>query len=567
MAEELKNITLELDVKQKGQIKVHTQILNDLSSGIYSTPAMCIKELVNNSYDAEAKKVTIRVKPVQDSITIIDNGNGMNAEDFDRDFAWISKSNKRKGGELSKKLKRPLIGKIGIGFIAVNEICDELELSSSKKDEAFKFTANVKFKDYFKNAEENKISVENNKSEHKGIIKAEYTLVNEKEEKKEHYTVIRLLGLKYGVKKLFKDRTYTAKKLKERKKYYGKSDFNSMRDLLEYHYDKKLKSFSDDNEYVKFILDLSSYIPVEYVEDGPITGVDDTIINTIVERHKELDFKVDLDGIYLKKPVYFPKQKYIATDFISFTGIIEVEQDPYDDEPQKENILEYEGYFYVQNKILYPRELNGVALRIRGIPIAAHYGYDYTFMYYPNYVNQLFRNWISGEIYIKKGLESAMNIDRASFRVTHPHYLTLQEELHRILDNKVFPLTWTLYEHGKDSRDKYKEKEKKETSRKILNTQKITVIAKPKSQIKAKIVDTVSAKEIIIAPIQIVESSAKSSIIEIDEAISRKFKKKDWEYLEEVFLIFEYAFTKSNGDAIKLREIFYEKIAEWKDIE
>src|SRR5882672_1390935 len=109
-----KKITLAIGVPQYGNIKVHSQILNDLSSGIYSSPASCIKELINNSYDADAKLVTVRIKPVQNSITIIDDGLGMNAEDFDKNFAWISKSNKRNHGELSPTLKRPLIGKIGI---------------------------------------------------------------------------------------------------------------------------------------------------------------------------------------------------------------------------------------------------------------------------------------------------------------------------------------------------------------------------------------------------------------------------------------------------------------------
>src|SRR5690606_14742860 len=136
-------INLELDKKQIGNIKVHTQIINDLSSGIYSSPASCIKELVNNSYDADAKNVIIRVKPVYDSITIIDDGKGMNAVDFDSKFAWISHSTKRIDSQLSEKLKRPLIGKIGIGFIAVNEICNELEITSSKEGEEIKFTANI----------------------------------------------------------------------------------------------------------------------------------------------------------------------------------------------------------------------------------------------------------------------------------------------------------------------------------------------------------------------------------------------------------------------------------------
>jgi len=564
METEFNNITLDLDKKQTGKIKVHTQIINDLSSGIYSSPATCIKELVNNSYDADAKLVTIRVKPIQDSITILDDGHGMNAEDFDGDFAWISKSNKRKENQYSENLNRPLIGKIGIGFIAVNEICDELEITSSKVGEPIKFTANVNFKDYFDRAiqeEEN----EQNEDWHKGIIKAEYILVNEKEEKDKHYTVIRLLGLKHTVKKILDDKLYYAEKLSKERRHYHKSYFKSMKELLEHHYKKHLRSFSDDNEYIKFILDLASFIPVKYVDGGPIESAGDQTFNSIVKDQKDLKFEVDMDGIFLRKPTFFPDQKKVSTDYVSFKGIIKVEPDPMEDEEEEDNTIEYTGYFYVQNKILYPRELNGVSLRIRGIPIAAHYGYDFTFLQYPTYMNQIFRNWISGEIYVSKGLEQAMNINRASFRVTHPHYLAMQDELHRLLDSKVFPLTLELYETGRSSRDRKKSADRKKTTKKILNTGKIKIQAKkhvPKVEESSS-----EAKERILAPIHIVKSSAKESVIEVDESISKKFKKRDWEYLEEIFIIFEYAYKQSKGDAKKLRQIFYKKIAEWKNVE
>src|SRR5690606_32395676 len=153
----------------------------------------------------------IRVKPVHDSITIIDDGSGMNAIDFDKKFAWISHSTKRRDSEFSPNLNRPLIGKIGIGFIAVNEICNELEITSSKQGEEFKFIAKIDFKKYF---EEATIS----EDEEGGIIKGEYKLINEYEDSDEHYTIIRLVGLKESVRNILDDKQYLAEKLKERNK-------------------------------------------------------------------------------------------------------------------------------------------------------------------------------------------------------------------------------------------------------------------------------------------------------------------------------------------------------------
>lgn len=543
MSEKSNNINLELYKEQEGNIKVHTQIINDLSSGIYSSPASCVKELVNNSYDADAKNVVIRVKPLNDIITIIDDGNGMNAVDFDQKFAWISHSTKRKDSQLSAKLKRPLIGKIGIGFIAVNEICDELEIMSSKEGEGFKFTARINFKNYFE-----KSNGDSNVDD--GIIKGEYNLINEEEEEEEHYTIIKLIGLKESVLDILSGKQYLSSLLKEKNSKYDENIFNSMVDLMHFHSKRKLKSFSEDNQYIQFVLDLASYIPVEYIEGGPILNYHDEIIDEIVNEHEVLDFKVDLDGIYLKKPIYF-EPKGDLFDVSSFKKSIKTKGND-------EIILK--GYFYVNNQILYPRELNGVAVRIRKIPIAEQYGYDDSFMKYPNYTNQLFRNWISGEIFIEKGLEDAMNIDRKSFRITHPHYLTLQNFLHKYLSETVFKKTLNLYEKSKSTRDNKKQEEKKRDDQEILETKKIDYRAAPKNRSK-KLKQAGSA-----FPLKILKSSKSKAIVEVNHTLANKFKKKDWEYLESIFLIFESAYTESKGDAEELRKIFYKKINHWKNI-
>ncbi|MEQ6121210.1 ATP-binding protein [Reichenbachiella sp. MALMAid0571] len=549
-------IDLTLDVVQKGRIKVHTQIINDLSSGIYSSPASCIKELVNNSYDADAKVVTIRVKPVHDSITIIDDGKGMNAVDFDKKFAWISHSTKRTDSSLSEMLKRPLIGKIGIGFIAVNEICHELEITSTKKGEPLKFTANINFKKYFEDA------AVPDEGEEEGIIKGEYELVNDAEDSDEHYTIIRLLGLKESVKNILDDKQYLSELLKKKNKNYDKNFFTSMKDLLEFHTSNKLKSFSEDNAYVQFIIDLASYIPVEYIDGGPIENANDEIIDDIVARHKQLDFKVDLDGIYLKKPIYFSKNKDVNSQYLSFKESIKVPNEDGDE-------IKLTGYFYVQHGIIFPKEYNGVAIRIKNVPISDNYGFDDSFMKFPYYTYQLFRSWVSGELYIEKGLEDAMNIDRKSFRVTHQHYLALQNFLHRLLDDKVFKMALALYQGARDFREEEKKNAKKEAGRKILSSAKVEYTKashppKPKKG-SSKESDT-SEEEKVFAPIRIVDSSAKTSTVEVDESIVKKFKKKDWEYLESIFLIFESAFKEADGDVQKLRKLFYQKVNDWKNI-
>jgi hypothetical protein len=541
MAESTNNISLKLNEEQIGVIKVHSQIINDLSSGIYSSPASCIKELVNNSFDADAKNVVIRMKPIEDTITIFDDGIGMNAKDFDENFAWISKSNKRKKGEHSAA-GRPLIGKIGIGFIAVNEICEVLEVTSSKKGEPIKFTARIDF---------NKITEsETSKSaDDDTYLKGEFSLVNEEEEKNEHYTSIRLVGLREPVLSIFNDETYKAQVAKAKNKNFANSCFSTMKDLLDYHSSKSVYSWENDSEYVQFIIDLSSYIPVEYIEKGPIEGVNDKIIKEIVQTHKDFKFKVDFDGMYLKKPIFFPFDKKKIAKHFSFREKIKTDS----------ATISFKGYFYIQNSLLIPRELNGIALRIKNIPIAERFGFDGTFLRYPVYTEQIFRNWISGEIYVETGLEEAMNIDRKSFRVTHPDYLALQNYLHKYMKDKIFKTALSIYETGRDIRDDNKEKIKIEDTKKILSTNKIKYEVRAKDTDKSK---DHSGKE--NSPVKLYKEKDGSTLIKINSKIKNTFKKSDWAYLETIFVIFESALEESRGNSKKLKELFYNKISNWK---
>jgi HSP90 family molecular chaperone len=118
-----------------GEIVVASRIVDYLSSGLYESPAACLKELINNSYDADATRVDVFVKPDADRIIIEDDGHGMNRDDFELHFRRISESYKRVDSDKTVS-GRPKIGKIGIGFIAANEICDVMEIFSTKTNSA-----------------------------------------------------------------------------------------------------------------------------------------------------------------------------------------------------------------------------------------------------------------------------------------------------------------------------------------------------------------------------------------------------------------------------------------------
>src|SRR4051794_13708601 len=78
-----------------GKIKVAARIIDYLSSGLYHTPAACLKELVNNSYDAGAEVVNVFVKPDANRIIIEDDGDGLSRDEFVTHFEHVSESHKR----------------------------------------------------------------------------------------------------------------------------------------------------------------------------------------------------------------------------------------------------------------------------------------------------------------------------------------------------------------------------------------------------------------------------------------------------------------------------------------
>src|SRR5207248_5766978 len=86
-------------------------------------------------------------------IIIEDNGTGMDRLDFTSHFNRISESHKRDTSQTTKN-GRPKIGKIGIGFIAANEICDVMELFSTKQDSTELLHVNIDFAEMRKPPEE-----------------------------------------------------------------------------------------------------------------------------------------------------------------------------------------------------------------------------------------------------------------------------------------------------------------------------------------------------------------------------------------------------------------------------
>jgi signal transduction histidine kinase len=109
------------------QFTVDAALLRELGERLVGKPHIALAELIKNSYDADATHVEVRFE--DDEITVVDDGHGMNFQEF-RDF-WmrIGTPHKQKEG-FSKKFKRPVTGSKGVGRLAVQFLGRRLQLKT-----------------------------------------------------------------------------------------------------------------------------------------------------------------------------------------------------------------------------------------------------------------------------------------------------------------------------------------------------------------------------------------------------------------------------------------------------
>jgi hypothetical protein len=396
-------------VPKRRPINVAVSVLADISLGIYRTPANALKELVSNAFDADATRVIISTGfPFFRTMTCRDNGNGMSPEEFEEIMKRIGGSAKRKQGEFSGK-GRPMVGKIGIGILAVAQICRRFTIISSQLGNGTKFEARVDFTG-FATPEAKEISLGSKEAEEKQI--GSYVLFDDlPEDRDAHYTKIILEEIEPG----FRDRLLEAggPESKIQGFEFRKGDPKALPDFVKWLTTTSVRQISD---YNRLLWELGVICPVPYLKDGPIKRQD--VIPDIRRGLLDYDFTIKIDGLELRKPILLPTSPEIkkrGEDYeiydVGFEGEVAGRR------------LAFKGYIYHQRKSIMPPELRGLLVRIRNVAIGM---YDKSLLNYPKAQGPRMAG-LSGEIYVKEGLEDALNVDRNSFRETDPHYLKLQE--------------------------------------------------------------------------------------------------------------------------------------------
>ena len=116
------------------QLKFDPKTIEHLGVKMYSTLPPALSELISNAYDADANIVGILFheqngKPI--SITIKDNGKGMNAEEIQEKFLVIGRNRRHEEGDQpSSKYGRMPTGKKGLGKLALFGLAKQVILST-----------------------------------------------------------------------------------------------------------------------------------------------------------------------------------------------------------------------------------------------------------------------------------------------------------------------------------------------------------------------------------------------------------------------------------------------------
>ncbi|MEL3922109.1 ATP-binding protein [Aeromonas enteropelogenes] len=216
------------------------------------------------------------------------------------------------------------------------------------------------------------------------------------------------------------------------------------------------------DSYLQMIWGLSLSVPLNYIDKHPFSyakeDVEDIFIisnklkgqvndlspeahsspikSTIPLRDKynDIDFNVVIDGLTLYRPIKFtdlPKSGGVVNKPILFIGSYAPNLSS-SDIRDSGGRLAFDAYILWTPKVI-PKEHNGVLVRINN---ASGIMFDETFMKH-QVAEHTIKSQLTIEIFVHEGLDSALNIDRESFNIAHPHYQIVMRWLHQAIRQVV----------------------------------------------------------------------------------------------------------------------------------
>lgn len=116
-------------MSEKFNFNISLSVLNHLGRNLYRNVITVIGEAISNSWDADAKNVWIQIDRDNNSMCILDDGIGMDPDDFQNKFLKIGYT-KRKNNNYKSALGRPFIGRKGIGKLALLSCAQRIHIAT-----------------------------------------------------------------------------------------------------------------------------------------------------------------------------------------------------------------------------------------------------------------------------------------------------------------------------------------------------------------------------------------------------------------------------------------------------
>ena len=110
-------------------MNISLNVLNHLGINLYSNTPAVLAEVIANSWDAGATRVDIKFDNNNDSVTITDDGCGMDKEELNKQYLYIGYQ--RRGHQDPLKGRKPM-GRKGIGKLSLFSIAKKIHVQSKK---------------------------------------------------------------------------------------------------------------------------------------------------------------------------------------------------------------------------------------------------------------------------------------------------------------------------------------------------------------------------------------------------------------------------------------------------
>ncbi|TAL01382.1 MAG: hypothetical protein EPO07_08490 [Verrucomicrobia bacterium] len=567
-------------------VKLAAKVIGHISQGMYRTPAGAIKELISNAYDAGATYAKLHTSfPTFATFSCEDDGSGISKTKFIQLMeGGIGDSEKQATAQAQVgKNGRPTVGRLGVGLLSLAQICPRFKIRSFHEPTRTAFEAEIKFPAYSRQ-EIDRIVEETKENQAKIIKHGEYRYSDISYEKGKHGIIVTTTALR----DMFRKTMSNLETFAHSRFWQSSESYPTFERFIDAIANPGLSSLYFASQYDQLLFGLALASPIPYVEsDSKGEGLETILLKvpeiaSLQKQLKGFDFRVEVDNIELCRPVVLPsnKDRIKAADCIfprsprnvTFTlkdGVHEeeVSVDKYDIGVKGRDYLfqifhfaysktvngyplQFSGYIFLQTTRLFPKEYQGILIRLRNVAIGQ---YDSNIMNYPLAEGPRF-SMLSSEVFVQHGLDDALKVDRDGFNSLDPQYIRLQAFVHSILHELIFPGSW--------EEEKARNKQRRETrERETVSTFSTKLKQATKKQFtKIEIVPKAKGQN----PAELVQLDKSTGIVEIyeshPEAKHVLGHKKNRGIAARVVAAFEVA--NREGTVEKRRKIFYELIGE-----